>query len=34
MSLGQFGFLYIAMDAGLPAGLAGLVLQAQVVSRS
>ena len=31
MSLGQFGFLYLAMDAGLPPGLAALVLQAQVV---
>lgn len=31
MSLGQFGFLYVAMAAGMPAGLAGLVLQAQVV---
>jgi O-acetylserine/cysteine efflux transporter len=31
MSLGQFGFLYVAMDAGLPPGLAALVLQAQVL---
>jgi O-acetylserine/cysteine efflux transporter len=31
MSLGQFGFLYVAMAAGLPPGLAALVLQAQVV---
>ncbi|MDN4174351.1 EamA family transporter [Nocardioides sp. SOB77] len=31
MSLGQFGFLYLAMAAGLPPGLAALVLQAQVV---
>ncbi len=31
MSLGQFGFLYVAMDAGLPPGLAALVLQAQVM---
>jgi drug/metabolite transporter (DMT)-like permease len=31
MSLGQFGFLYTAMAAGMPPGLAGLVLQAQVV---
>jgi len=31
MSLGQFGFLYVAMDRGMPPGLAGLVLQAQVV---
>ncbi|WP_323792317.1 EamA family transporter [Nocardioides sp.] len=31
MSLGQFGFLYAAMDAGLPPGLAALVLQAQVI---
>ena len=31
MSLGQFGFLYTALAAGMPAGLASLVLQAQVV---
>ncbi|HJQ04546.1 MAG TPA: EamA family transporter [Nocardioides sp.] len=31
MSLGQFAFLYVAMDRGMPPGLAGLVLQAQVV---
>jgi O-acetylserine/cysteine efflux transporter len=31
MSLGQFGFLYVAMAAGLPPGLAALVLQAQVI---
>lgn len=31
MSLGQFGFLYVAMDVGLPPGLAALVLQAQVI---
>lgn len=31
MSLGQFGFLYTAMDAGMPPGLAALVLQAQVL---
>ncbi|WP_210649856.1 EamA family transporter [Nocardioides sp. SYSU D00065] len=31
MSLGQFGFLYVAMASGLPPGLAALVLQAQVV---
>ncbi|WP_122818155.1 EamA family transporter [Nocardioides pantholopis] len=31
MSLGQFGFLYVAMHAGLPPGLAALVLQAQVI---
>jgi drug/metabolite transporter (DMT)-like permease len=31
MSLAQFGLLYSAMAAGMPAGLAGLVLQAQVV---
>lgn len=31
MSLGQFGFLYVSMDQGMPPGLAGLVLQAQVV---
>ncbi|WP_249666314.1 EamA family transporter [Nocardioides faecalis] len=30
MSLGQFGLLYVALDVGLPPGLAGLVLQAQV----
>lgn len=30
MSLGQFGFLYAALAAGLPPGLAALVLQAQV----
>ncbi len=30
-SLGQFGFLYVAMAAGLPPGVAALVLQAQVV---
>jgi len=30
MSLGQFGFLYVGLDSGMPAGLAGLVLQAQV----
>jgi O-acetylserine/cysteine efflux transporter len=30
MSLGQFGFLYTAMAVGMPAGLASLVLQAQV----
>lgn len=30
MSLGQFGFLYTGMHSGMPAGLAGLVLQAQV----
>jgi O-acetylserine/cysteine efflux transporter len=30
MSLGQFGLLYTAMATGMPAGLAGLVLQAQV----
>jgi O-acetylserine/cysteine efflux transporter len=31
MSLGQFGFLYVAIAAGMPPGLAALVLQAQVV---
>ncbi|MEO9323552.1 EamA family transporter [Nocardioides sp. C4-1] len=31
MSLGQFGFLYVSMGAGLPPGLAALVLQAQVL---
>lgn len=31
MSLGQFGFLYLAMDLGMPPGLAALVLQAQVI---
>jgi O-acetylserine/cysteine efflux transporter len=31
MSLGQFGLLYAAISAGLPPGLAALVLQAQVV---
>ena len=31
MSLGQFGFLYSSMHAGMPPGLAALVLQSQVV---
>jgi O-acetylserine/cysteine efflux transporter len=31
MSVGQFGFLYAAMAAGMPPGLAALVLQAQVI---
>jgi len=31
MSLGQFGCLYVSMDAGMPPGLAALVLQAQVI---
>ena len=31
MSLGQFGFLYASIDAGLSPGIAALVLQAQVV---
>ena len=31
MSLGQFGLLYSALAVGMPAGLASLVLQAQVV---
>lgn len=31
MSLGQFSLLYLGMHLGMPAGLASLVLQAQVV---
>ena len=31
MSLGQFGFLYTSMHAGMPPGIAALVLQAQVL---
>lgn len=31
MSLGQFALLYFAMSIGMPAGLASLVLQAQVL---
>ena len=31
MSLGQFGFLYASIAAGMPPGLAALVLQAQVI---
>jgi drug/metabolite transporter (DMT)-like permease len=31
LSLGQFAFLYVSIDAGMPAGLASLVLQSQVV---
>ncbi len=31
MSLGQFGFLYTSIHAGMPPGLAALVLQAQIV---
>ncbi|WP_083266439.1 EamA family transporter [Arthrobacter sp. U41] len=31
MSAGQFGLLYLAMSLGMPAGLASLVLQAQVL---
>jgi O-acetylserine/cysteine efflux transporter len=31
MSAGQFGLLYLAMGLGMPAGLASLVLQAQVL---
>ena len=31
MSLGQFSLLYIALHLGMPAGLASLVLQAQVI---
>lgn len=30
MALGQFGFLYASLASGMPAGLASLVLQAQV----
>lgn len=31
MSVGQFGFLYVGMAAGMPPGLAALVLQAQAI---
>jgi O-acetylserine/cysteine efflux transporter len=31
MSFGQFGLLYLALAAGMPPGLASLVLQAQVL---
>ena len=31
MSLGQFGLLYLALEADMPPGLASLVLQAQVL---
>jgi O-acetylserine/cysteine efflux transporter len=31
MSLGQFSLLYVALDLGMPAGLASIVLQAQVI---
>jgi O-acetylserine/cysteine efflux transporter len=31
LSAGQFGLLFVAMDQGLPAGLASLVLQVQVL---
>ena len=31
MCLGQFALLFVAMDQGMPAGLASLVLQAQVL---
>jgi O-acetylserine/cysteine efflux transporter len=31
LSAGQFGLLFVAMDVGLPAGLASLVLQLQAV---
>jgi O-acetylserine/cysteine efflux transporter len=31
MSIGQFSLLYVALHLGMPAGLASLVLQAQVV---
>ena len=29
LGVGQFGFLFVGMDRGMPAGLASLVLQAQ-----
>ncbi|MDP9828669.1 EamA family transporter [Kineosporia succinea] len=32
LSLGQFAFLYTSLNAGMPAGLASLVLQTQVVA--
>jgi O-acetylserine/cysteine efflux transporter len=31
ISLGQFAFLFCAMKFGMPAGMASLVLQSQVV---
>src|SRR3954453_24151563 len=31
MCLGQFALLFVAMDQGMPAGLASLLLQAQVL---
>ena len=31
LSLGQFAFLYLSLNAGMPSGLASLVVQAQVV---
>lgn len=31
MSLAQFSLLYLALDLGMPAGLASLILQAQVI---
>jgi O-acetylserine/cysteine efflux transporter len=31
LGVGQFGLLFVGMDAGMPAGLASLVLQAQAV---
>ena len=31
LSLGQFSFLYLALEAGMPPGLASLVLQTQVI---
>ncbi len=31
MSFGQFAFLYVALDLGLPSGVAALVLQAQII---
>jgi len=31
MSLGQFGLLYVALDLGMPSGLASLILQAHVI---
>jgi O-acetylserine/cysteine efflux transporter len=31
MSLGQFSLLYVALHLGMPAGLASLILQAQVI---
>ena len=31
LGVGQFGFLFVGMDRGMPAGLASLVLQAQAL---